>query len=144
MIVARMKETVCYIRLASTQKQYPFGLTQKISFDIFKKKKVPSQYLLCIAYEIKQLSEISNWHYIPSEQNLTDLYTKTQTDFKLIQQKWFYGPETTLQKALDLKEINIRNQFEENLRINISLTTHNSKAENCKSYQIIKWDSYSS
>ena len=100
--------------------------------------------MLCIAFEIKQLSEISNWHYIPSEQNLADLHTKTQTDFKLIQQKWFYGPETTLQKALDLKEINIRNQFEENLRINISLTTHNSKAENCKSYQIIKWDSYSS
>ena len=70
--------------------------------------------------------------------------TRTQTDFKLIQQKRFYGPETIRQTALDLKEINIRNQFEENSGINISLTTHNSKTENCNSYQIIKWDSYSS
>ena len=94
--------------------------------------------------EIRQLSEISEWHYIPSEQNPTELCTRTQTDFKLMHQKWFYGPETIRQTTLDLKEINIRIQFEENSGINISLTTHNSKTENCNSYQIIKWDSYSS
>ena len=69
---------------------------------------------------------------------------KNPADFKLIQQKWFYGPETICQTTLDLKEINIRNQFEENSGINIGLATHNSKTENCNSYQIIKWDSYSS
>ena len=48
--------------------------------------------------EIKQLSEILDWYYIPSEQNPADLCTRTQTDFKLIQQKWFYDPETICQK----------------------------------------------
>ena len=37
--------------------------------------------------EIKQVSEISDWHCIPREQNLADLCTRTQIDFKLIQQK---------------------------------------------------------
>ena len=37
--------------------------------------------------EIKQVSEISDWHCIPGEQNLADLCTRIQTDFKLIQQK---------------------------------------------------------
>ena len=94
--------------------------------------------------EIRQLSEISEWHCIPSEQNPADFYTRTQTDFKLILQKWFYCPETIRQKNLDLKEINVRNQFEESLEINSSLITHSSKKENCNDYQIIKWDSYSS
>ena len=71
------------------------------------------------------------------------MYTRTQTDFKLIQQKWFYCPEIIRQKTLDLREISIRNPSEENPRINISLTAHNSKTEHCNSYQIIKWDSYS-
>ena len=144
-IAVRIKRQ-CNMRLVSSQEQYFFGLTQKLSFDIFKMRKFTFQCLLCIdrINEIKQLSEISDWHYIPSEQNPADLCTRTQTDFKLIQQKRFYGPETIRQTALDLKEINIRNQFEENSGINISLTTHNSKTENCNSYQIIKWDSYSS
>ena len=43
-----------------------------------------------------------------------------------------------------LKEITIRKQFEESLEVNTSLITHSSKKENCNSYQIIKWDSYSS
>ena len=107
-------------------------------------KKVTSQCLLCIALMRLDISEISDWHYIPSEQNPADLCTRTQTDFKLIQQKWFYGPETICQKTLDLKEINIRNQFEQSLEINTSLITHGSKKENWNSYQIIKWDSYSS
>ena len=94
--------------------------------------------------EIRQLSEISVWYYIPSKQNPADLCTRTQADFKLIQQKWFYGPETLSQKTIDLKEITIRNQFEESLETNTSLITHSSKKENCNSYQIIKWDSYSS
>ena len=94
--------------------------------------------------EIGQLSEFSDWHYIPSEQNPADLCTRTQTDFKLIQQKLFYGPETIHQKTFDLKEINIRNQFEESLEVNSSAITHSSKKENCNSYQISKWDSYSS
>ena len=93
---------------------------------------------------INDIKQLSYWHYIPAEQNPIDLCTRTRTDFKLIQQKWFYGPETIRQKTLDLKKINIRNQFEENSGINISLTTHNSKTENCNSYQIIKWDSFSS
>ena len=46
-------------------------------------------------------------------------------------------------KTLDLKDINTRNRSDENLGINISLTTHNSKTKNCNSYQIIKRDSYS-
>ena len=37
-----------------------------------------------------------------------------------------------------------RNQFEESLEINTSLIIHSSKNENCNSYQIINWDSYSS
>ena len=59
--------------------------------------------------EIRQLSEISEWHYILSEQNPADLCARTQTGFKLIQQKWFYGPETIRQKTFNLKETNIRN-----------------------------------
>ena len=94
--------------------------------------------------EIRQLLEISEWHYIPSEQNPAGFCTRTQTDFKLIHQKWFYGPETLRQKTIDLKEITIRKQFEESLEVNTSLITHSSKKENCNSYQIIKWDSYSS
>ena len=94
--------------------------------------------------EIRKLSEISDQRYIPSEQNQAELSTITQTEFKLIHQKWFYGPETTSKKALDLMEINIRNTFEENLETDVSLTTDNNKTENCNSYQIIKWDSYSS
>ena len=90
-------------------------------------KKVTSQCLLCIALMRLDISEISDWHYIPSEQNPADLCTRTQTDFKLIQQKWFYGPENIRQETLDLKEINIRNQFEESLEINTSLVTHSSK-----------------
>ena len=90
--------------------------------------------------EIGQFSEISDWNYIPSEQNPSDLCTRTHAAFKLIPSKWFYGPETTHQKTLDLKEINIRNQFEESFEINISLITHSSKKENCNNYQIIKWD----
>ena len=39
--------------------------------------------------------------------------------------------------------IKIKNKFHENSEVNISLTTHNSKTENCNSYQIIKWNSYS-
>ena len=35
--------------------------------------------------EIRQFSEISDWHYIPSEQNPSDPCTRTQADFKLIQ-----------------------------------------------------------
>ena len=92
--------------------------------------------------ETGQLSEFSDWHYIPSEQNLADLCTRTQTDFKLIQQKLFYGPETIHLKTFDLKEINIRNQFEESLEVNTSAITHSNKKENCNSYQISKWDSY--
>ena len=88
--------------------------------------------------EIKQLSEFLDRRYIPSEQNSANLCTRIQSDFKLIQQKWFYGPEIIRQKTLDLKEINIRNKFEENLEIYNSLTTHNSKTEICNSYQIIK------
>ena len=94
--------------------------------------------------EIRKLSEILDQRYIPSEQNQAELSTITQAEFKLIHQKLFYGPETTSKKALDLMEINIRNTFEENLEIDISLTTDNNKTENCNSYQIIKWDSYSS
>ena len=93
---------------------------------------------------IRELLEISDWHYIPSDKNPADLCTRTQTDFKLIQQKCFYGPETIRQRTLDLKENNIRNQFEESLEINTSLITHSSKKENCDGYQIIKWDNYSS
>ena len=118
------------MRLVSTQEQYFFGLTQKLSFDIFKMKRVTSQYLLCITLiklENFKILKISEWHYIPSEQNPADLCTRTQTDFKLIQQKWFYGPENIRQETLDLKEINIRNQFEESLEINTSLVTHSSK-----------------
>ena len=50
--------------------------------------------------EIRQFSEISEWHYIPSEQNPAGFCTRTQTDFKLIHQKWFYGPETLCQKTI--------------------------------------------
>ena len=88
-------------------------------------------------HRINKIKQISKWHYIPSEQNPTDLCTRTQTDFKLIQQK-------LCQKTIDLKEITVRNQFEESLEINTSLITHSSKKENCNSCQIIKWDSYSS
>ena len=35
--------------------------------------------------EIGQFSEISDWNYIPSEQNPSDLCTRTQAAFKLIQ-----------------------------------------------------------
>ena len=66
--------------LVSTQKQYLFGLTQELPFDIFKMKKVTSHY-------------------------------------------YIYGPEITRQKTCNIKEINIRNQFDEKLGINLSLTT---------------------
>ena len=65
----------------------------------------------------------NDWHYIHKEQNPADLSSITQTDFKSVQQKWFYGPEITHQKTYNIKEINIRNQYEEKLGINISLTT---------------------
>ena len=94
--------------------------------------------------EIRQLSEISDWHYIPSKQNPAYLCTRTQTDFKLIQQKWFHGPETIRQRTLDLKEIKKTTQFKKSLEFNTSLITHSSKKGNCNSYPIIKWDSYSS
>ena len=57
---------------------------------------------------------------------------------------WFrsYTPINLRTKG-DLKEIKIKNQFKEYLEINTTLTTRNSKTENCNSYQIIKWDSYS-
>ena len=143
-IAARMKETV--LDEISFQPREIFLWTdsktviryiqnEKGHFPMFVKHRIN---------EMKQLSKISDWHYIPNEQNPADLCTRTHTDFKSIQQKWFYGPETIHQKILDLKEINTRNQFEENSGINIGLTTHNSKSENCNTYQIIKWDSYSS
>ena len=43
--------------------------------------------------DIKQLSEISGWHYIPCEKNPGELCIRTHTNFKLIQQKWLYGSE---------------------------------------------------
>ena len=75
-------------------------------------KKVTSQYLLCItsSHPKFQTGIISL-----VKKNPADLCTRTQTDFKLIQQKLFHGPENILLKTFDLKEINIRNQFEESL-----------------------------
>ena len=94
--------------------------------------------------EIRQLSKMLDWNYIPSEQNPEDLCTRTQTDFELIHQKWLYGLETIHKNTLYLKEINNTNQFQESLETNTSLITHSSKIENCNSYQILKWNSYSS
>ena len=79
-----------YRRSVSSQKQYFFGLTQKLSFNIIKMKKVTFHYLLCITF-IR--------HYIPSEQNPADLCTGSQSDFKLNLQKWFHGPENFRSKG---------------------------------------------
>ena len=46
-IAVRIKRQ-CNMRLVSSQEQYFFGLTQKLSFDIFKMRKVTFQCLLCI------------------------------------------------------------------------------------------------
>ena len=94
--------------------------------------------------EIRQLSKMLDWNYIPREQNTEDLCTRTQTDFELIHQKWLYGQETIHKNTLYLKEINKTNQFQESLETNTNLITHSSKIENCNSYQILKWNSYSS
>ena len=90
-----MKETVLH-EIGFHPRAIFLWTNSKLSFDIFKMKKVTSQYLLCITIirlENVKILKISEWHYIPSEQNPADLCTRTQIDFKLIQQKWFYGPE---------------------------------------------------
>ena len=94
LIAARMKGTVLYE--ISFQPRAIFLWTDSktvLRYIQDKKGHFPMFVMHCIN-KIKQLLEISDWHYIPSEQNPADLCTKTQTDFKLILQKWFYGPET--------------------------------------------------
>ena len=131
LIAARMKGIVLYEISFKPRAIFLWTDSKTVLRYIQDKKGHFPMFVMHCINEIKQLLEISDWHYIPSEQNPADLCTKTQTDFKLIQQKWFSGPETIKQTTLDLKEINIRNQFEENSEINISLTTHNSKTKNC-------------
>ena len=141
-IVARTKETVLHEISFYPRAVFLWTNSKTVIRHIQNEKGHFQIFVMHRINEIRQLSEISEWHHISNEQNPADLSTRTQTNFKLIQQKWFYGPDTIRQTTLDLKEINIRNQFEESLEINTSLITHSSKKENWNSYQIIKWDSY--
>ena len=119
-IVATMKETV--LHEFSFQPRAIFLWTD--SKTVFRYIQNEKGHFPIFAMHHIITSEISDWHYIPSEKkNPADLCTRTQTDFKLIQQKLFHGPENILLKTFDLKKINIRNQFEESLEINTSLIT---------------------
>ena len=69
------------MRLVSIQKQYFFGMTQKLSFEIFKIEKVFSYYLLSLHTEIKEVSKFTDSHYISSEKNPAHLSARTRSVF---------------------------------------------------------------
>ena len=77
-IAARMKETV--LHEISFQPRVIFLWTDSktvIRYIQIEKNHFP-MFVMHSINEIRQLSEISEWHYVPSKQNPADLCTRTQ------------------------------------------------------------------
>ena len=68
--------------------------------------KVTAHYLLFIV--LIRLNNFQTGIISLVNKNPADLCTKSNSGFKLIQQKWFYSSETISQKVLDLKETNVK------------------------------------